>query len=156
MKIFVASDHAGFHLRQKVLMHLRSKASVEIVDFGPPTFDRSDYPDYAAPVGRAVRDNPGTLGVLACGSGIGMAIAANKVHGVRAADAFSIEAARLSRSHNDANVLCLGERLLAPDTALAALDVFLDTPFEGGRHQDRVAKITALEQAEAAGKASEP
>ncbi len=148
MKIFVASDHAGFHLRQRVLQHLRSQ-NHEIVDMGPPTADRSDYPDYAAPVGRQVRDNPGTLGVLVCGSGLGMCIAANKVRGVRAADGFSIEAARLARGHNDANVICLGERLIAPDNAVAIVDAFVNARFEGGRHLERIRKIKELEQAEA-------
>lgn len=147
MKIFIASDHAGFHLRQRVLQHLRAR-SHDVIDLGPATADRADYPDYAAPVGRQVRDTPGSLGVLVCGSGLGMCIAANKVQGVRAADGFSIEAARLARSHNDANIICLGERLISPDNALAIVDVFVSTPFDGGRHTARIEKIAALEQAE--------
>lgn len=149
MKIFVASDHAGFNLRQRVLQHLRAQKH-DVVDLGPPTADRSDYPDYAAPVARQVRDTPGAKGVLVCGSGLGMCIAANKVHGIRAADGFNIEAARLARSHNDANIVCLGERLLSGDNAVAILDVFLKTPFDGGRHEERLRKIAALEQDETA------
>ena len=148
VKIFVASDHAGFHLRQRVLQHLQAHKH-EIVDMGPASSERSDYPDFAGPLGRQVRDTPGAVGVLVCGSGLGMCMAANKVHGVRAADGFSIEAARLARSHNDANVICLGERLLAPDNAMAILDAFVSTRFEGGRHIQRIQKIRDLEQAEA-------
>jgi ribose 5-phosphate isomerase B len=148
VKIFVASDHAGFHLRQRVLQHLRAHKR-EVVDLGPSTAERSDYPDYAAPTARQVRDTEGALGILVCGSGVGMCIAANKVHGVRAADGFCIEAARLARSHNDANIICLGERLLPPETALAVVDAFLNTPFDGGRHTARVEKVAALEKAEA-------
>lgn len=149
MKIFVASDHAGFHLKQKVVAHLRAR-KLEVEDIGPQSDERIDYPDFAAPVSRSVRDTPGAVGVLVCGSGLGMCISANKVHGIRAVDAFSLESTRLSRSHNDANVLCLGERLTPPDTALAMVDAFLQTPFEGGRHQTRIDKIHALEAEEAA------
>jgi ribose 5-phosphate isomerase B len=149
VKIFVASDHAGFHLKQKVVAHLRAHKH-EVEDLGPQSVERIDYPDFAAPVSRAVRDTAGAVGVLVCGSGVGMCISANKVHGIRAVDAFSMESTRLSRSHNDANVLCLGERLIPPDTALAMVDAFLQTPFDGGRHQTRVDKIHELETAEAA------
>jgi ribose 5-phosphate isomerase B len=148
VKIFVASDHAGFHLKQKVVAHLRALRH-EVKDFGPQTVERIDYPDFAAPVGRSVRDTAGSFGVLVCGSGVGMCISANKVHGVRAVDAFSLESTRLSRGHNDANVLCLGERLIPSDTALAMVDAFVQTPFEGGRHQNRIDKIHALEAEEA-------
>ena len=144
MKLFVASDHAGFALRQKVLAHLRAKQH-EVHDMGAATAERSDYPDYAAPVGHAVREASGSLGILVCGSGTGMCIAANKISGIRAVQGFSIEAARMARSHNDANVVCLGERFVPPDTALAIVEVFLNTAFEGGRHSQRLEKLAALE-----------
>ena len=150
MKIFVASDHAGFHLKQKVVAHLRAQAH-EVQDMGPQTDERVDYPDFAVLVGRAVRDAAGSLGILVCGSGIGMCITANKVRGVRAAEGSGVESARLARAHNDANVLCVGQRLVPPDTALAIADVFLKTPFDGGRHTARVQKIADLEHAEAVG-----
>lgn len=146
MKLFVASDHAGFHLRQKVVAHLRARGH-DVQDMGAATDERSDYPDYAAPVARAVRDTAGTLGVLVCGSGTGMCIAANKIAGIRAAQGFSIEAARMARSHNDANIVCLGERFVPPDTAIAIVDAFLATSFEGGRHAQRLDKVAQLEAA---------
>lgn len=119
---------------------------------GAATAERSDYPDYAAPVGQAVRDTPGSLGILVCGSGTGMCIAANKIIGVRAAPGFSIEAARMARAHNDANIVCLGERFVPPDTALAIVDAFLATTFEGGRHSQRLEKVAQLEGGSDSGK----
>lgn len=150
MKIYAGSDHAGFELRRRLVTHLRERGH-EVEDLGPPTADRSDYPDYAAKVGRAVRDNPGTLGVLACGSGVGVCMAANKVRGVRAANAWSVEAARLSRQHNDANVICVGERLIEGSSAIEIVDAWLAASFEGGRHADRVRKIGQIESDECKG-----
>jgi ribose 5-phosphate isomerase B len=149
VRIFTGSDHAGHALRGQIVQHLRSRG-FEVVDVGPASTESTDYPDWAAKVGRAVREATDALGVLTCGSGLGVCIAANKIAGIRAVDAWSLESARLSRAHNDANVLCLGARLIGEADALAIVDAWLATSFEGGRHADRVAKITALEQEEGA------
>ncbi len=144
MKIYVGSDHAGVSLRSKLADHLRGRGH-EIVDLGPDTDAACDYPDYAALVGLAVRDDRGSFGLLVCGSGIGVCIAANKIRGIRAVSAWSQESAILSRSHNDANVLCLGARLMPEAAATTITDVWLSTPFEGGRHAVRTAKIAGIE-----------
>lgn len=146
--LFTGSDHAGFHLRQRLVAHLRQHGH-EVQDLGTPSTDSTDYPDWAAAVGRAVREQPGALGMLVCGSGIGVCMAANKIHGVRAVDAWNVESAKLSRAHNDANVLCVGARLVSETEALSIVDAWLATSFEGGRHEGRVAKIAALEAQEA-------
>ena len=125
-------------------------AAIRSKTWGTPSTASTDYPDWAATVGRTVRAQPGTLGLLVCGSGIGVCIAANKIHGVRAALGFNVEAARLARAHNDANVLCVGARLTTEADAFAIVDAWLTTSFEAGRHQGRVAKIAALEAEEAA------
>jgi ribose 5-phosphate isomerase B len=130
-----------------VIARLRSQGH-DVVDLGPPTSERCDYPVYAAKVARAVRDEAGARGILVCASGLGIAIAANKIRGIRAADAWNVETGRLCRSHNDANVLCLGERMIDETTAFAIVDVFLTTPAEGGRHLARVAQIADLEAEE--------
>ena len=143
-KIYAGSDHAGFTLRQKLVDHLRGRGHT-VEDLGPATDASCDYPTFAAAVGRAVRDEAGAFGLLVCGTGLGVCIAANKVRGVRAVDVWNVEGAQLSRAHNDANVLCLGERLIAEAEALAVVDAWLATPFEGGRHGRRVAQIAALE-----------
>jgi RpiB/LacA/LacB family sugar-phosphate isomerase len=155
VKIFLGSDHAGVQLRKKLVERLRRQGH-DPIDLGPASEAPVDYPDWAARVGRAVRGAGGTLGVLVCGSGIGVSMAANKLHGVRAVAPWSAEAARLSRSHNDANVICLGARLLPEADAEAILDVWLATPFEGGRHAQRVAKMSALELTEAVESLVEP
>jgi ribose 5-phosphate isomerase B len=147
-KVFTGSDHAGFELRGRMVAHLRA-LGFEVEDLGSPSAESTDYPDWAAAVGRAVRDNAGTLGVLVCGTGLGVCMAANKIHGVRAADVWSVEAARLSRAHNDANVLCVGARLVTEAAAFAIVDAWLDTEFEGGRHARRIDKMAALEVEEA-------
>jgi ribose 5-phosphate isomerase B len=148
MKIHLGSDHAGFNLKNRLAAHLKSNGySVE--DHGVHTADRADYPDLAAPVGRAVRDDASSLGVLVCGSGLGICMAANKVHGIRAASAWNTESAHLARAHNNANVICLGERLIPEADAIPILDAFLAATFEGGRHTDRIDKLAKLETAEA-------
>ena len=147
-KLFTGSDHAGFELRGRMVAHLRA-LGFEVEDLGSPSAESTDYPDWAAAVGRAVRDHVGTLGVLVCGTGIGVCIAANKIAGVRAVDAWNVESARLSRAHNDANVLCVGARLIPEAAAFSIVDAWLDTDFEGGRHARRVEKIAALEGEEA-------
>lgn len=143
-KIYAGSDHAGFNLRRKVVEHLRGRGYL-VVDLGTETDASCDYPTFAAAVGRAVRDDAGALGLLVCGTGLGVCIAANKIRGVRAVDAWNVEGAKQSRAHNDANVLCLGERLLLEPEAIAVVDTWVATPFEAGRHARRVAQIAALE-----------
>jgi len=146
-KIYAGSDHAGFALRHRLVEHLRA-AGHTVDDLGTESEASCDYPDYAAAVGRAVSGEAGAVGLLVCGTGMGVCIAANKIHGVRAVDAWNVEAARISRAHNDANVLCLGARTLAEGDALAITDAWLAAPFDGGeRHTRRVEKIAELEAA---------
>lgn len=144
MRIALGADHAGVGLKDALKPFLDARG-VTYVDVGTHGGDSVDYPDYAALVGRAVTSRDADLGLLVCGSGIGMAIAANKIPGVRAAVATEVESARLGRSHNNANVLTLGARLTAEPLARDILAAFLDTPYEGGRHQRRIDKITAME-----------
>jgi RpiB/LacA/LacB family sugar-phosphate isomerase len=144
MRVALGSDHAGFELKQRLKSFL---AGLQIAcdDFGCPSPDPVDYPDIAAAVGGKVADGTVDRGILICGTGIGMAIAANKVVGVRAAPACSVEAVALARRHNNLNVLALGARITPDDSVFAFVRAFLDTPFDGGRHQRRVDKISALE-----------
>ena len=142
--IAVGSDHAGYSLKQRLATELRTLGH-EVLDLGAHDADRVDYPDFGAAVGRAVAGAEADLGVCVCGSGIGIAMAANKVPGVRAAPVHDATSARLARQHNDANVLCLGERLLDPDVASEAVRAWLDAEFEGGRHIGRVAKLAELD-----------
>jgi ribose 5-phosphate isomerase B len=143
MRIAIGADHAGFALKQSIAEHLRA-AGHEVLDLGTDSEDRVDYPDYGAAVGRSVAGGDAALGVCVCGSGIGIAIAANKVPGVRAATVHDVTSAHLAREHNDANVVCIGERLTGPAVAVEAVDGFVASSFEGGRHAGRVAKIDAL------------
>lgn len=142
--IAVGSDHAGYELKQLVAEHLAARG-LEVVDLGAHSTDRVDYPDFGEAVGRAVTSGRADLGVAVCGSGLGICMAANKVKGVRAATVHDATSARLTREHNDANVICLGERLTGPQVALDAVDAWLDAEFEGGRHAERVAKLDALD-----------
>lgn len=144
MRIAIGSDHAGYPLKEIIKSYL-ADSGVEVEDLGTTSEASVDYPDYAAAVARKVAAGLSDRGILVCGTGIGMAIAANKVHGIRAASVESLEAARLSRAHNDANVLTLGARITPADLALGIVRTFLATPFDGGRHQRRVDKITALD-----------
>lgn len=139
-KIVVAADHAGFPLKEKVKAHLLARG-LEVEDLGTHSLDSVDYPDFAHRLAEEIVSGRFARGVLVCGTGIGVSIAANRHHGVRAALAWNEETARLSRQHNDANVLALGNRTLDHDFALRVLDAWLDTPFEGGRHARRVARI---------------
>lgn len=152
MRIAIGADHAGVGLKQLLGDHL-AQAGHEVLDLGTHDDSRVDYPDYGAEVGRHVVDGRADLGVAVCGSGIGIAIAANKVPGVRAAVVHDVTSARLSREHNDANVCCLGERFTGPQVALDAIDAFVTASFAGGRHAARVAKIAALETTEEADRA---
>jgi ribose 5-phosphate isomerase B len=144
VRVHIGSDHAGFDLKESVKTHL-VESGHDVVDAGVRSTDSVDYPDLAAPVALAVSTGEADRGVLVCGSGIGMAMAANKVAGVRAVQARDVESARMSRLHNDANVLTLAGRYTEPAEALSIVDTFLATGFEGGRHQRRVDKIGALE-----------
>lgn len=145
MRIALGADHAGVVLKDRIKQHLDSRG-IAYTDFGTTTTDSVDYPDFATVVGREVASGHYDRGVLVCGTGIGMAIAANKVPGVRAAPVVDEKSAVLSREHNDANVLALGARVTGEDLAVRLLDLFLDTPFAGGRHQRRIDKIAALDQ----------
>jgi ribose 5-phosphate isomerase B len=142
VKWFVGADHAGFELEQALVSLLRGLGD-EVEDLGTHGLDSVDYPDYGAQVARAVAANDGARGLLVCGTGIGMAMTANKVRGVRAAVVTDGFTARMSRAHNDANVIAMGSRVIGGGVAEDALRVFRDTAFEGGRHQRRVAKIEA-------------
>jgi ribose 5-phosphate isomerase B len=140
-QIYVGADHAGFALKQKLVAQLK-QLGYDPVDVGPKTLDpQDDYPDFAKPVAEAVSDGAVKRGVLTCGTGLGMSFAANRFPHVRAAVAWSPEVAELARKHNDANILVLPSRFVSEDEGLAILKKWLDTPFEGGRHQRRVEKI---------------
>lgn len=144
--VAIASDHAGFPHKDAIVVHLRERGEA-VLDLGPDTSEVSvDYPDYAHLVADAVASGSADVGVLVCGTGIGMAIAANKVSGVRAANVTTPEFAQLTRQHNDANVVALSGRFTDLPTNLTIVDTFLDTPFEGGRHANRVGRIERSEQ----------
>ena len=145
MRIALGADHAGVALKNNI-KHLLDERGILYTDFGTNTTESVDYPDFAAEVGRRVAGGEFDRGILVCGSGVGMAMAANKIAGVRAAAVIDEASARLSREHNDANVLALGERITASDQAKRLVDIFLETPFQGGRHQRRIDKIAALER----------
>jgi ribose 5-phosphate isomerase B len=147
MKIALGADHAGFELKNKIKDWL-AQQGIQVHDEGANGPESVDYPDYARKVGEDVAGARADLGILVCGSGIGMAIAANKVPGVRAANVSSEYEAQMSREHNDANVLTLGARILKDDEARKIVDKWLHTTFVGGRHQQRVDKITAIERDE--------
>jgi ribose 5-phosphate isomerase B len=145
MKIAIAADHAGFALKEALRQKLAAQGH-EVVDLGTDSAESCDYPDYAQSVAREVAQHRSDRGILVCSTGIGMAIAANKIDGVRAAPGFNEDEVRLTREHNDANVLTLGSRYLDEAGASHLADVFLSTEFAGGRHARRVAKIGQLEQ----------
>ena len=140
----IGSDHGGYELKQAVMAHLKERG-VEFRDYGTFSTDSCDYPDYGEAVARAVASGECERGIVVCGTGIGISIAANKVHGIRCALCGDCFSAQRAREHNDANVLALGARVLGPGLALKIVDTFLDAEFQGGRHARRVAKITALE-----------
>ena len=144
-KIAIASDHAGFDGKEAIKKTL-DELGVAYQDFGTHSQDSVDYPDYAEHVARAVAAGEYERGILVCGSGIGMEIAANKVHGIRAALAWNEDTARLSRTHNDANIIAVGARTTPPETIEQIIRIFLNTDFEGGRHQRRIEKIAQLEK----------
>jgi len=148
MKIALGADHAGFELKEKIKQHLTRKG-FDVDDRGTNSSESVDYPDFARAVGEKVVGQNADRGILVCGTGIGMSIAANKVPGIRAANANSEVEAQLSREHNDANVLALGARLIDENTAVKIVDRWLNSGFMGGRHATRVDKITAIERDEA-------
>ena len=144
MKIAVACDHGAYDLKQTVVAHLTQKG-YEVVDFGCHSKDSCDYPDFAGPAAKAVAKGSCDRGVLLCTTGIGVSIAANKVKGIRAACCSDYFSAKYTRAHNDANVLCMGDRVVGAGLALELVQVFLTTPFEGGRHQTRIDQIMDIE-----------
>lgn len=148
MKIAIASDHGGIELKSVLINHLQER-NIEVIDCGTHTKESCDYPDYAEKACRKIQQGDVDLAVLVCGTGLGMSIAANKMKGIRAAVCGEDFSAHYARAHNNANVLCLGARVTGPGLAVFILDTFLDSSFEGGRHERRVNKIMALE-AEAA------
>ena len=139
-KIFISSDHAGFKLKEIIKIYL-SKKKLSFQDLGPNNGNKVDYPDYAHKVAKKVNINKNNVGILICGSGTGMSIAANKHKKVRAAQCFNIKSTKLSRLHNNANIITLGSRLISKKNALKFVSIFLNTNFDGGRHLKRVKKI---------------
>ncbi len=140
MKIFISSDHAGFKLKNDIYKYLKNK-NKNILDLGPFNADTVDYPDYAKKLANYVKKNKYNIGILICGSGMGMAISANKVKNVRAALCYSAKNTKLSRLHNNANIITVGSRLTSRNMAKKLINIFLKTKFEGGRHITRVKKI---------------
>lgn len=145
MKIAIGADHAGFEVKEQIKKQLE-EMNLEVTDLGTNSLDSVDYPDFGAAVGREVASGKADEGIIVCGSGIGIAIAANKVHGVRAAQAWNEETARLARQHNDANVLSIGARVIPEAEIPKIVAAWFDAKFEGGRHAGRVAKIAKLEE----------
>lgn len=140
MKFYIATDHAGYALKEFVKEYVISLGH-EIVDLGPDSADRVDYPDFAKKCANAVIADAGSFGILICGTGIGISIAANKVEGIRAALCHDAYTASMTRAHNDANILAFGERVVGRGVIESMIDAFCNTPFEGGRHASRVGKI---------------
>ena len=147
LRIAIASDHAGFDLKAKLAASLTARTDLTIIDHGPEAANRCDYPDYASAVARSVQSGEADRGILVCGSGIGVSMVANKHQGIRAALVHNAVTARLSRQHNDANVICLGSRIIGDVLAQEAVEAFICTEFEGGRHAQRLAKMAAVEEA---------
>ena len=144
MKIAIGADHAGFEIKEKIKRQLE-EMNMEVADLGTSSLDSVDYPDFGAAVGRFVAEGKAEQGIIVCGSGIGIALAANKIRGIRAAQAWNEETARLARRHNDANVLSIGARVLAEEEIPKIVAAWFGADFEGGRHQKRIDKISALE-----------
>jgi len=143
--VALAADHAGFGQKARLMEHIRHKGFFEVVDFGTDSEASVDYPEFAAKLAAWVAQKPERMGVLICGTGNGMAMVANKHKGIRAAVCRSEYEATLARQHNDANVLCLGQRVTGEGLAVAVVEAFLHNAFEGGRHQLRLAKIREME-----------
>jgi len=139
-KVFISSDHAGYKLKELIKNNLEKK-NIQYTDLGPHNTDRVDYPDYAHKVAKKVKLNNQNIGILICGSGMGMNITANRHKNIRAAQCYNLKSTKLSRLHNDANIITLGSRLLTNKNALSCVNIFLNTKFEGGRHKKRIKKI---------------
>jgi ribose 5-phosphate isomerase B len=144
LKIAISSDHGGNKLRKEI-MDLLTELGISYEDFGPQTDDSVDYPDYARPVAEGVQSGKFDRGILICGTGIGISIAANKFKGIRCALVHDVFSAKATRCHNDSNVLAMGERVIGPGLAREIVATWLNTDFEGGRHTKRVDKITEIE-----------
>jgi len=147
MKISIGCDHGGFQLKEAIKKHLTEKG-IEVVDVGAYSTERADYPSYAAQVGEQVSSGKSELGILCCGTGIGMSIAANKIEGIRAALVSDCFSAAATREHNNSNVLCLGERVVGEGLALLIVDTWLNASFQGGRHAERLAQVAQIEKGE--------
>jgi ribose 5-phosphate isomerase B len=145
MKIAMGSDHGGYELKEIIIKHLKEKG-LEVKDFGCYSTDSCDYPEFALQVGEVVAEGTFERGILICGTGIGISIAANKIPGIRCALVSDCFSARSTRQHNDTNILALGGRVTGPGLALDIVDTWLNADFEGGRHQGRIDKITAIEE----------
>ena len=139
-KIFISSDHAGFKLKEEIKYFLKKK-KYSFIDLGPNNDNRVDYPDYAHSVAKKVKINKNYRGILVCGSGMGMNITANRHKNIRAAQCYNEKSTKLSRLHNDANIITLGSRLLSKNNAVKCVSIFLSTKFDGGRHTKRIKKI---------------
>ncbi|MDU3117835.1 MAG: ribose 5-phosphate isomerase B [Finegoldia magna] len=145
MKIAIAADHGGFELKDSMVEYIKSLGN-EVMDLGTNSADSVDYPDYAKKVCEEIQQGDSDLGILICGTGIGMSLAANKFEGVRAACVSDVYSAKMSRNHNNANVLCIGARVIGDEVAKLIIKTFLENEFEAGRHQRRVDKIMAFEK----------
>ena len=142
MKIAIAADHGGFELKNKLIEHFKK---LNLVDLGTNSSDSVDYPDYAKKMADAILNKKADLGILICGTGIGISIAANRYHGIRAALIYNTEVAKLAKQHNNANVLVFGGRTMTENEVIADIEAFLNETFEGGRHQKRLDKIEQTE-----------
>ena len=140
MRVAVASDHGGYKLKEKVKEYLESR-DIDVIDLGTNSEESVDYPEYGRACAKAVAGGEADRGIVCCGTGIGISIAANKVKGIRCGLCTNVEMAKLTRQHNDANMLAMGGRIIDDETAMAITDAFIDTEFEGGRHQRRIDKI---------------
>ncbi|MDU7891145.1 MAG: ribose 5-phosphate isomerase B [Finegoldia magna] len=145
MKIAIAADHGGFELKDSMVEYIKSLGN-EVVDLGTNSADSVDYPDYAKKVCEEIQKGNSDLGILICGTGIGMSLAANKFEGIRAACVSDVYSAKMSRNHNNTNVLCIGARVIGDEVAKLIIKTFLENEFEAGRHQRRVDKIMAFEK----------
>ncbi len=147
-KVFIGCDHAALDMKAAIVEYVK-ELGFDVSDEGTYTTDSVNYPDYAKKVALAVKANEGSLGILICGTGIGMSLAANKVKGIRAAAVSEVYSAALTRQHNDSNIVCIGARVIGIETAKMIVKAFLTTEFEGGRHKTRVDMITAIENEQA-------
>lgn len=144
MKIGVSSDHGGVNLKERIKLHLEARG-FEVVDYGTNSTESVDYPDYGKKLAMAIVNKEVEYGVAICGTGIGISLAANKVEGIRCANVSDTFSARMAKMHNNCQMIALGERTVGPGLAMELVDAFLDSEFEGGRHEIRVSKIMAIE-----------